>query len=117
LFARILSTIRPAYRVMRADNGREALIKMRENKPDVVLLDLIMPGMDGFQVLQEKKEDSQISQIPVIIVSSNDPAGIPVISNQFNVEKKGGFSMRELLDCIMSVYADLVEVPKKPGPE
>ena len=48
LFARIISFSRPGYSVLRADSGEEALRMMRQRKPDIVLLDLLMPGMDGF---------------------------------------------------------------------
>ena len=46
-----------------------------------MLLDLIMPGMDGFQVLQQKSRDPSIRDIPVIIVSSRDPSNEPIVSD------------------------------------
>ncbi len=58
------------YTVVNALNGDEGLIKMREEQPDLVLLDIIMPQKNGFDVLTEKKDDASISGIPVIVFST-----------------------------------------------
>lgn len=118
LFARIISISRPSIRVVRALNGREALQLMRERQPDVVLLDLILPELNGFQVLEEKERDSTIKSIPVIIISSTDPAGLPIISNQFSVYRSNGLSVKEFLDCLLTVSEILNSSPQKsrPGP-
>ena len=56
--------------VTTASNGREALERMREQKFDLILLDIMMPEMDGYQVLEEMKVDTELRDIPVIIVSA-----------------------------------------------
>ena len=53
-----------------AVDGTEALRKMEEVKPQLVLLDLILPGIDGFEILKLKKEKPDIADIPVIILSN-----------------------------------------------
>lgn len=58
------------YEIITALSGEEGLQKAREEKPDLVLLDIIMPGVDGFQVCQQLKKDPQLSQIPVIMITS-----------------------------------------------
>jgi len=58
------------YQLITAFNGREALDKIHSEQPDLVLLDLIMPVLDGFAVLAEIKADSLLRDIPVIIISS-----------------------------------------------
>jgi len=58
------------YQVITALSGEEGLKKAREEKPDLVLLDIIMPEVDGFQVCQQLKKDPQLSQIPVIMITS-----------------------------------------------
>jgi CheY-like chemotaxis protein len=103
LFARMLASARRGYRVLRAENGQRALNLLRQRRPDVMLLDLIMPGMDGFQVLQEKRQDPTISNIPVLIISSRDPSGEPIVSNMLSVTRGDGLSVRDLLDCIQAV--------------
>ena len=53
-----------------ASDGEEGLIKMRDFKPDLVLLDLIMPKMDGFAVLATRSQDENLKKIPVIVFST-----------------------------------------------
>jgi len=53
-----------------AADGAEALQKMEETMPKLVLLDLILPGIDGFDVLKKMKENPAIANIPVIILSN-----------------------------------------------
>ncbi len=58
------------FNVMGESSGKEALEVMRNRKPDVIILDLILPGMDGYEVLQEIKGDVILANIPVIILSN-----------------------------------------------
>ncbi|MFY9457443.1 MAG: response regulator [Candidatus Spechtbacterales bacterium] len=53
-----------------AIDGEEGLRLIRENKPDIVLLDLILPGIDGFEVLKQAKADPAVSEIPIVILSN-----------------------------------------------
>jgi len=58
------------FEVMEAEDGGEGLKKIKEGKPDLVLLDLILPEMDGFEVLEQKRKEEKIKDIPVIILSN-----------------------------------------------
>ena len=58
------------YDIVEAAEGEEGLRKMKEEKPDLVLLDLILPGIDGFEVLRRAKADEGTSSVPVIILSN-----------------------------------------------
>ena len=58
------------YNISQAVDGEEGLKKIKEEKPDLVLLDLILPGIDGFEVLARAKEESEVIKIPVIILSN-----------------------------------------------
>ena len=58
------------YQTVEAIDGEEGLKKIKEEKPDLVLLDLILPGIDGFEVLSKIKEDPSLASIPVIILSN-----------------------------------------------
>lgn len=53
-----------------AKNGEEALVMMRDNKPRLVLLDLIMPKKTGFDVLREMQQDAGLRDVPVVILSN-----------------------------------------------
>ena len=103
LFARMLSSAQRSYRVLRATSGQQALSMLRQRKPDVMILDLIMPGMDGLQVLREKSLDPSTREIPVIVISASDPTGEPIVSDTLTVTQSGGLSVRDLLACIQAV--------------
>jgi len=62
--------VKEGYEISEAVDGEEGIKKVKEEKPDLVLLDLILPGIDGFEVLSRTKEDPALSQIPVIILSN-----------------------------------------------
>ncbi|MFP4022454.1 MAG: PleD family two-component system response regulator [Candidatus Paceibacterota bacterium] len=59
------------YEVDTAEDGEEGLNKIRAEKPDLILLDIIMPKKDGFEVMEELQEDEELRSIPVIIVSNS----------------------------------------------
>lgn len=63
--------IQENYEVMITRNGVEGLEKMRETKPDLILLDIVMPKMGGFEVMEEMNKDKDLKDIPVIIVSNS----------------------------------------------
>ena len=63
---------RPQWIVREAANGREALDLLREEKPDVILLDLMMPEMDGFEVVAALQGNKDWRDIPVIVITSLD---------------------------------------------
>ena len=58
------------YEVLEAIDGEEGIKRVKESKPDLVLLDLILPGIDGFEVLGQIKQDPSFSNLPVIILSN-----------------------------------------------
>jgi two-component system alkaline phosphatase synthesis response regulator PhoP len=62
--------LKEGYQVSVAYDGEEALVRVKEDKPDVVLLDLMMPKINGFEVLKEIRERYKEKWIPVIIISA-----------------------------------------------
>lgn len=67
------------YALKIAKDGEEGLAAMKKEKPDLVLLDIILPKKNGFEVLEEKQKDGAIKDIPVIIISNS---GQPVEINR-----------------------------------
>jgi len=59
------------YEISVARDGEEGLKEMREIKPDLVLLDIIMPKMGGFEVMEEMGKDKELKKIPVVIISNS----------------------------------------------
>jgi signal transduction histidine kinase/DNA-binding response OmpR family regulator len=62
----------PQWAVQEAENGREALKRIQENRPDVILLDLMMPEMDGFAVVAALQKQAGWQDIPVIVITARD---------------------------------------------
>lgn len=60
------------YSIISASNGEEALKKLANHKPDVVLTDLVMPGMSGLELCRSLKKNPETQQLPVIACTSKD---------------------------------------------
>ena len=71
LVRRILEA-RKTYRVFHSNDPWDGLAQARQRRPDLIILDMMMPGLDGIGVLEELKLDKRTEQIPVIVVSAKD---------------------------------------------
>ena len=63
--------IREGYDISVAKNGVEGLAKMKKDRPDLILLDIVMPVKGGFEVMEEMVKDEELKDIPVIIISNS----------------------------------------------
>jgi len=59
------------YEVLVAKDGVEGVEKMREASPDIILLDIIMPRMGGFEVMETMSKDEELKKIPIIVISNS----------------------------------------------
>jgi len=94
-----------SYEIFKAENGREALEKAREIKPDMLLLDVRMPEMTGFEVCKALKDDPETRNIYIIILSAFDldedkEKGKEVGANDYFVKP---FSPIALLDKVSEI--------------
>jgi len=62
---------REGYQVSIAKDGEEGLSMMKDEKPDLILLDIVMPKMGGFEVMEEMQKDEELKKIPVIVISNS----------------------------------------------
>ena len=60
------------YKVRTAENGEEALKRLQEEKPDLILMDVVMPGQNGFQLTRAITRDPEFANVPVIICTSKN---------------------------------------------
>lgn len=97
--------LKEGYETFEAIDGEDGIKKVREEKPDLVLLDLILPGIDGFEVLSKMKEEPQISSIPVIILSN--------LGQREDVEKGLGLGAVDYLIKAHFTPGDIIEKIKK----
>jgi two-component system KDP operon response regulator KdpE len=100
-------------RVVSATNGREALDRAREDMPDVVLLDIMMPEMDGFETLGRLRT---FSQVPVLILTAKDDEDDRIRGLELGADDYIGkpFSHRELVSRIRAVLRRHYVVPAVP---
>jgi DNA-binding response OmpR family regulator len=99
---------RRGFEVIGADGGREGLDAVRENLPDLVLLDLMMPDMDGWEVYKQIKSDRATKEIPVIVVTAKAQSidkvlGLHIAQVDDYISKP--FSPQELLDSVEKVLS------------
>jgi signal transduction histidine kinase/CheY-like chemotaxis protein len=103
LLARMVGGEERHYRLYRATSGEQALAMLRSRHPDLMLLDLTMPGKDGFQVLDEKGRDPAIRGIPAVVISSRDPNRDPIVTNALTIMRGSGMSVLDLLGCLQAI--------------
>lgn len=106
--ARIVQSQSRLYRVLKAQNGLEALEIMRQKPVDLVLLDLMMPELDGFSVLEAMREDETTRDIPVVILTAKLLTELDMLRLNRGVAtvlKKGVFSVEETLAHIEEALA------------
>jgi len=103
LLRRILQT-RGEYRVFEAYDGAVGLELVRRERPDLILLDLMMPGLDGFEVLEALKADEDLSDVPVIVITAKELTAAERQRLDGRIDKlmqKGSFTDEELLEEIL----------------
>ena len=100
LLGRMLASLERGYHVLRASSGAWALDLLRERRPDVVLLDLMMEGTDGWTILERKRADPELSQIPVIAVTAVDPGHGSLVGHALTFVRSGGLTFPDLLAAI-----------------
>jgi len=99
---------RRGFEVEGAAGGMEGLKKVRQNPPDLVLLDLMMPDMDGWEVYQQMKADEKTRDIPVIIVTAKAKnidrvLGLHIAKVDDYIAKP--FSPQDLLNSVDKVFS------------
>lgn len=67
-----LMLIKEGYDIATAKNGEEGIRVAKTQKPDLILMDVVMPGMNGFQATRELSHDEETKNIPIIIITTKD---------------------------------------------
>jgi len=96
------------YEVLRSQNGRDAIQKAKEYKPDLIILDILMPDMDGAQVAEKLKESEDTKNIPIIfltcLVTKEDEKESKVRGGNFFLSKP--YDAKDLTDAIEQQLKD-----------
>lgn len=86
------------YRVQTAQNGEEGLSKIAEETPDLVVLDVQMPGIDGYEVCRQLRENPTLEDLPIIMLTSMD-------------DRRAGFEAG--VDDYLNKDLDLLDLPNR----
>jgi two-component system alkaline phosphatase synthesis response regulator PhoP len=97
------------YQIIVASNGDEGLRKAREEKPDLILLDVIMPVKDGFTAAEQLKKDPQLSKIPTLMLTAFATKGR---ETQIPVSKGFALETEDYIDKPVSPQELLARVEK-----
>lgn len=93
-----------------ASDGEKGLQKLAEKRPDLILLDIIMPKMDGFEVLQKIKSDQNLSLIPVVLLTNlgqkeNIKKGLQMGAIDYII--KAHFTPSEVVEKVKKIFQEL----------
>jgi signal transduction histidine kinase/CheY-like chemotaxis protein len=113
LVARMVRAAPRPYSIETACGGPEGLERMRARRPDLVLLDLLMPGLDGLGVLQTMRGDPTLHAIPVVMVTAQDlpDADLPWAAHaEIKLTVPEGLQLAQALRCLQ-VLLDVMPVP------
>ena len=97
--------------VMEAVNGREALQVIEDRSPDLILLDLMMPEMDGFEVVDRLRNDERWRSIPIVIITAKDLTADDRQKLNGYVEhviQKGSYTQQQILEEVRNRVASHV---------
>jgi threonine synthase len=106
------------YRIFEAHNGADGLDLVRQRQPDLVVLDLTIPGIDGFAILEKLKADSRTSEIPVVIVSAKSlttEEWTRLRRHTQSIWQKGTFGSQELVHHVVELLGDKMEAGETSG--
>jgi CheY-like chemotaxis protein len=109
LFDRMLHVCDSHLEVVTASSGKEALDELHRASPDLMLLDIVMPDIDGWQVLASIARDEGIENVPTFFISAQDPADQPLVSEFVLATAGGGISLSKLLRCSLDLSSLLLE--------
>ncbi len=95
--------VKDGWRVDEAENGKVALDRIKKEKPELILLDLLMPVMDGFKFLKVIRGEDSLSDIPIIVITSKDLTADDysyLTANVDRVIQKGDYTRKEIINRI-----------------
>ncbi len=109
LLARVIRSVSRKYVVKTAFSGADALRAVEQEPPDAVLVDLIMPDVDGYTVIETIRNQPERADIPIIAVSAQALGVNPLAGDSLIALGPGGIAVSSLLDCVRYTLSRLAE--------
>ena len=94
------------YRVVIAINGKQGLTRLAEVAPDLVMIDFMMPIMDGTRMLAAMRQDAAFATTPVIMMSSLDEASIRDATTQYSAFMRKPFRSARVVELVAQLLAE-----------
>jgi len=116
LYKRMLLAFDASLKVRTISSGREALAEIQAQPPDLMLLDIVMPEMNGWQVLEEIGRMGFAQPFPIYFITAQDPID-NLVSGYVLATIKGGVPLSKLLNVSMEISSLLMESEREPDPE
>jgi len=107
LIQRILQSSTRSFEVRRAYDRQQALAAMQAQRPDLVLIDLILPELEGDGLLAAMKADPQLATIPIILITSFEERYEPDAASKIVIQHRNGLYPIEVLNCLNAIVSNL----------
>ncbi len=114
LLARMVRSLVRGCQVEMVESGEAALACVRERRPDLVILDLLMPGTNGYAVLETLRADATLGAIPVLVVTARGLQDEVVVASALSVTRTGGLTVAEVMRWITAGLDALLPAPFEP---
>ena len=97
--------LRKGYRALRASNGMEGVDMAQQDSPDLIVLDLVLPGMNGFEVAERLRNENAAANVPILVLTAMDLSAADrarLVGKVWRIEGKGSLSTHEFLSLVES---------------
>ena len=116
LLAQMVRSLSSRHEAWTATSAAEALEVLAEVRPDAILLDLLMPGTDGYALLSALRADARFAGIPVVVVTGKGRESERIVAESFSVSQAGGLPVRDVMRCLRGSL-DALRAPPGTVPE
>ena len=108
LLVQMIGSIQSNCRVWHAASGREALTMLSECQPEVILLDLLLPHLNGYELLHEMRRDERFRDIPVIVITGAEDRDERIVAEMVGITRPGGMTVGEGMACLNRLLNSLL---------
>ncbi len=105
LFGQTLRSINPEFQIRSAYDGRDGIALMQDEPPDLLMLDVLMPEMDGFEVIDAMQRSAALADVPIVLISAKGASELitPAIQGEITIARGAGYAPLELVACVQAL--------------